>query len=160
MVAAAGLLVGCAAARVEGGAFVVPAKGYRVTPPAGWERISSSADVALGQPGLRAGLLAHGTCEGRAPGRPLPILARHLRFGLRDVASLEETPVTVAGQPGVESRFEARLDGVPVAVRAVTLTGPRCVYDLVAVAPPGGSATVDPDFDQFTRSFQLVPGAP
>lgn len=153
VVAVAGLLVGCAAARLEDGAYVVRDKGYRVTPPSGWERIATDADLALGRPALGAGLMAHGSCEGRAPSRPLPLLARHLRFGLRDVASLEESAVTVAGWPALASRLTARLDGVPVGVRAVTVQGPRCVYDLVLVAPPEALVAVLPDFERFTASF-------
>jgi hypothetical protein len=160
MVAAGGLLVGCATVRVQDGVYAVPAKGYRVTSPAGWQRIPSDADLAFRQASLGAGLMAHGTCDSRVRGRPLPILARHLRFGLRDVTALEETRVTVAGQPGRESRFQARLDGVPVTVRAVTLEGPRCLYDLVAVAPPGAAATIVPDVDRFIQSFVLTPETP
>ena len=150
-----GILVGCAGAHPEPGAYLVRSKGYRVVPPAGWERIPSDADLALRQPILGAGLMAHATCEGKTPGRPLPLLARHLRFGLKDVADLQETPAAVAGRPALRSRFTARLDGVPVAVEAVTLAGSRCVYDLVAVAPPATLAAVTPDLDRFAESLRL-----
>jgi len=159
-IVAIGLLAGCAAVRLEGGSYVVRGKGYRVAAPAGWERIASDADLALGRPTLGAGLMAHGTCDGHGADRTLPILARHLRFGLRDVTALEEAPVVVAGQPGIETRFEARLNGAAVGVRAVTLQGPRCVYDLVAVAPPDELAAVIPDFERFTASFVLAPERP
>jgi hypothetical protein len=100
--------------------------------------------------------MAHGTCEGKTPRRSLPVLARHLRFGLRDVRELDQAPVVLAGRPGVRSRFVARLDGVPVAVGAVTLDGGRCVYDLVVVAPPEGLAAVAADFERFAQSFELT----
>lgn len=151
------LLAGCAAgARLHGEALVVREKGYRVVPPPGWERIPSRADVALRNSALEAGLMAHGTCEGKAPGRALPVLARHLRFGLRDVQGLEEVPVTVAGQAGVRSRFTARLDGIPVAVGAVTLKRHGCVYDLVVVAPPGRLEAAAADFERFAQSFAVM----
>ena len=104
--------------------------------------------------------MAHATCEGKPPVRPLPVLARHLRFGLRDVRDLTESPVTLAGLPGTTQRFRATLDGVPVAVRAVTLRGAGCVYDLVGVAPPEGIAALAPDFERFTGSFTLTGAAP
>ena len=155
--AALSLLAGCAAgARPAGEALVVRGKGYRIVPPSGWERIASKADLALRHPGLEAGLMAHGTCEGTAPRRALPILARHLRFGLRDVEGLEQTPVEFAGWPGIRSRFTARLDGIPVAVGAVTLQGRGCVYDLVVVAPPGRLEAAAPDFERFADSFALT----
>jgi len=152
-----GALVGCATGvRLEGGAYVVRSKGYRVTALAGWERIESEADLAIRQSRLRAALMAHATCEGQTPRRPLAVLARHLRFGLRDVRDLEESPVELGGQRGVASRFVATLDGVPVAVSAVTLHGRRCVYDLVAVAPAGHLDAVADDFARFTGSFTLT----
>ncbi len=158
VVAAAGLLLGCARPRLEGGDYIVPGKGYRVMPPAGWERIPSDADLAFRQPALGAGLMAHATCGGRPPRRPLSVLTRHLRFGLRDVRGLVEAPVEAGGQPGLRSRFTASLDGVPVAVGALTLQGPACVYDLVVVARPDGLEAVDPDFQRFMQSFALTAG--
>lgn len=155
--AALGVLAGCAVgARPSGEALIVRDKGYRVVPPPGWERIASRADVALRHPTLEAGLMAHGTCEGRTPRRTLPVLARHLRFGLRDVQDLEEASVEVAGQHGIRSRFTARLDGLPVAVGAVTLQGRGCVYDLVVVTPPGRLETAAADFEAFAGSFALT----
>ena len=135
---------------------MVAGKGYRVVPPPGWERTDSAADLTFRQPALEAGLMAQGTCEGTAPDRSLPVLARHLRFGLRDVRGLETRPVELAGHPGLDSRFEATLDGIPVAVRAVTLRDGRCAYDLVVVAPAGRLAAVEPDFLRFTASFRPV----
>ena len=157
-VVVAGVLAGCAGARSEAGGYVVRAKGFRVTAPPGWERIPSDADLALRQPGLEAGLMAHATCEGRPPIRPLPVLVRHLRFGLTEVRDLAESPVRLAGQPAVKSRFYARLDGRLVVVDAVTVRGPACVYDLVGVAPPDRWAAVAPAFQRFTESFALLEG--
>ena len=158
----AGLMMGCAAGRPgsEGRPIAVSGKSYRVVPPPGWERIDTEADVALRQPATEAGLMAHGTCEGKTPQRTLPVLARHLRFGLRDVEKREEGPVEVAGLPGVRSRFTARLDGAPVAVGAVTLQSRRCVYDLVVVAPPDRLPAVADDFERFLASFQLTDDRP
>jgi hypothetical protein len=154
-----GLAAGCAGARprADGQAIVVAGKGYRVAAPPGWEPIASSgADVALRQPAHQAGLMAHGTCGGREARRPLPVLARHLRFGLRDVQGLDQAPVAIAGLPGIRSRFTARLDGVPVAVGAVTLEARGCVYDLVVVAPPAELGEVASDFERFASSFGLT----
>lgn len=162
MATVASAVIGCAAARTrtEGGTILVPAKRYRIVPPPGWERIESDADLAFRRPALDAGLMAHGTCEGKTPQRTLPVLVRHLRFGLRDVRDLDEAPVELAGQRGVRSRFTARLDGVPVAVGAVTLQGRGCVYDLVVVAPPERLPAVAEDFERFAASFRLTEPAP
>jgi hypothetical protein len=149
-------LAGCGGVRLADGTYVVSGKGYRVGAPAGWTRIESEADLALRRSDLSAGLMAHATCEGKPPARPLPVLVRHLRFGLRDVRELVEAPITLGGLPGTAQRFRATLDGVPVAVRAVTLRGTGCVYDLVGVAPPDGIAALAPEFERFSAGF--VPG--
>jgi hypothetical protein len=154
----AGLLAACGGAPrgSDGRTIVVAGKGYRVAPPPGWQVVASRADVALRQPDLQAGLMAHATCEGRTPRRSLPILVRHLRFGLRDVRDLDEAPVEIAGRPALRSRFTARLDGVPVAVGAVTLESGRCVYDLVVVAPPERLVEAAEAFERFAASFELT----
>jgi hypothetical protein len=146
-------VAGCGGVRLEEGSYVVREKGYRVGAPAGWTPVRSDADLVLRRAEAGAGLMAHATCDGKPPTRPFPTLARHLRFGLRDVAELVEQPVTVGGLPGVAQGFRATLDGVPVAVRAVTLRGAVCVYDLVGVASPAGITALTPDFERFTAGF-------
>jgi hypothetical protein len=150
------ILAGCGGVRLQEGSYVVSRKGYRVGAPDGWTRIETEADVALRRADPVGGLMAHATCEGTPPTRPLPVLVRHLRFGLRDVQDLVETPVTLGGLPGTAHRFRATLDGVPVTVRAVTLRGTGCVYDLVGVASPDGLATLVPDFERFLAGFALA----
>lgn len=146
-------VTGCGGVRLEEGSYVVREKGYRVGAPAGWTPVKSDADLVLRRSAGGAGLMAHATCDGKPPARPFPILARHLRFGLRDVQGLVEQPATRGGLPGVAQDFHATLDGVPVVVRAVTLRGATCVYDLVGVASPDGVAALTPDFERFTAGF-------
>ena len=149
-------LAGCGGVRLQDGSYEIARKGYRVGAPDGWTRIENEADLALRRTAGSAGLMAHATCEGKPPARPLPVLVRHLRFGLRDVQDLVETPVTLGGLPGAAQRFRATLDGVPVAVRAVTLRGAGCVYDLVGVAPPDALSALAPDFERFSGGFALT----
>ncbi|HEY7139276.1 MAG TPA: hypothetical protein VIE44_04200 [Methylomirabilota bacterium] len=124
--------------------------------PDGWTRIESEADLTLRRTDPPAGLMAHATCEGKPPSRPMPILVRHLRFGLRDVQDLVEEPATLGGLSGTAQRFRATLDGVPVAVRALTVRGAGCVYDLVGVAAPDGLAALAPDFERFAAGFSVT----
>jgi hypothetical protein len=151
-----GVLVGCAGVRLEDGTYVVRRKGYRVGAPPGWTRVASEADLALRRSDLGAGLMAHATCEGRGPTRPLPVLARHLRFGLRNVRELHQAPVTLGGVSGTAMRFRATLDDTPVAVTAVTLAGRGCVYDLVGVAAPERFDAMSLDFARFTAHFAVT----
>ena len=61
----------------------------------------------------------------------------------------------LGGLSGTAHRFRATLDGVPVAVRAVTLRGPGCVYDLVGVASPERIAALAADFERFSAGFAV-----
>jgi hypothetical protein len=157
----AGGLAGCAAPRgLSGRVLERSDKGYRIEVPAGWEPIEMRADLALRHPVLGAAVMAHGTCEGKAPERSLAVLARHLRFGLREVRELVEEPVTVAGQAAVRSRFAARLGDEPVVVEAVTVRARGCAYDLAVVAPPDRMEWAVREFQRFLAGFALTGGTP
>ena len=153
-------LAGCASVQRHEGSYLISRKGYRVGAPTGWTQIDSEADLALRRVEPPAGLMANATCEGKPPTRPLPILARHLRFGLRDVQDLVEAPTSLDGLSGTTQRFQATLDGVPVVVQALTLQGGGCVYDLVGVATPDGLAALAPDFERFTAGFAVERATP
>lgn len=132
------------------------AKGYRVVLPAGGEwkvAPDGRADLELRRPASRAGILANATCEGKAPTRPLAVLARHLTFGLQGREVLEQGELTVAGHPAVRVLLKGRLDGAPVEVEAYVVKGERCVYDLIYVAPPGEFAGGRAVFETFLSSF-------
>ena len=109
------------------------AKGYRVGAPAGLDADRERAP--MWRSGARtppAGLMAHATCEGKPPARPLPILARHLRFGLRDVQDLVETPACARRAarhgPALPGHARRRPGG---RAGADTRGAAGCVYDLV-----------------------------
>ena len=123
--------------------------------PAGPWRPSTNgrADLELTGIGLRAGILAHATCEGKPPSRPLLVLARHLTFGLEGRKSLEYEEVTMAGRPGIRMLLEGRLNGMSVTVEAYVLKGEGCVYDLVYVAPPADFAAGQAAFRELVGSF-------
>lgn len=122
--------------------------------PAGAWRASTDgrADLELARAGW-AGILVHATCEGKPPGRPLPVLARHLTFGLETRKVLEQEQVTVGGHPGMRVFIEGRLDGMSVMVEAFVLKGNACVYDLLYAAPPAGFEAGRGEFREFVRSF-------
>lgn len=103
--------------------------------------------------GLRAGILAHATCEGKPPRRPLRVLARHLIFGLEGRKLVEREEVTVGGRPGIRMLVEGRLDRTPVTVEAYVLKGEGCIYDLVYVASPTDFAAGQTEFREFVGSF-------
>lgn len=144
----------CAGGRIEGGVFYSP-KGYRVTlPPAPWRAsLDSRADLVLTRAESGGGILAHATCEGSPPRRSLPVLARHLTFGLEARKSLEREEITVAGRSAIRVLLEGRLDGTSVVVEAFVLKGQECVYDLIYAAPPAEFAAGREAFRRFVESF-------
>ncbi len=141
--------------RIEGGVFHSP-KGYRVTLPAneGWEVAADGpADLVLRRRATRAGILAHATCEGRAPTRSLSVLARHLTFGIQGKEIRERRELALAGHQALWVRLEGSLDKAPVEVEAYVVKGRECVYDLIYVAPPTEFASGVEDFRAFVGSF-------
>jgi hypothetical protein len=132
------------------------AKGYRVALPAAreWQVVADGrADLELRRAASRAGILVNATCEGRAPTRPLAVLARHLTFGIQGKEVGEQSELTVAGHPAIKVLLAGRLDGAPVEVEAYVVKGERCVYDLAYVSPPGEFAAGKADFEAFLSSF-------
>lgn len=162
VIAAGGLLllaVGCSADRIERGVFH-SAKGYRVSlPREGWmvDR-QGRADVELRRSAPAGGMLASASCDGRSPRRPLPVLARHLVFGLEDREPMTSRTVTVAGLPGTWTVLRGRLDGEAVAVEAVVVKGSRCVYDFLYVAPVADFETGRADFRALVESLATEDG--
>ena len=95
-------------------------------------------------------------CESPEPG-PLPPVARHLFFGLRDKQPEERESVVLANVDGIRTRLIARLEDAPVEVEALTFRRHGCLYDFLYVAPPGGFAQGRQDFKAFVESW--IPSA-
>lgn len=148
------LWAGCSAERVERGVFHA-ATGYRVSVPRdGWTVVAdSAAHLELRRAEPPGGMVVSATCDGAASGRSLPLLARHLTFGLAGRRTVERGPARVAGAPAERLVLRGRLDGVDVMVEAVVARDDRCVYDFLYVAPPGDFAAGQPAFRALVESF-------
>ncbi len=150
VLALAGLIAACSSSRIEGGVFH-SAKGYAVSLPGeGWrvER-GGLADLELKREAPPGGMLADATCEGGERARRLPVLARHLTFGLTDRVTVEREGWTVGGRPAEHRVVRGVVDGAPVAVEAVVVDGERCILDFLYVAPIG-------QFEEGRRDFQAL----
>jgi hypothetical protein len=151
----AALLAGCATAtgRIEGGTFYSP-KGYTVKlPEAGWRVEPGGADLELRRDVPAGGMLADATCDGREVGRPLPVLARHLVFGLTRPVTVKSDMRTVNGRPAAHQVLRGVIDGREVEVETVVIKGDRCVHDFLYVAPSGQLEAGRRDFEAFVESF-------
>ena len=152
--AVAGLIAACSSSRIEGGVFH-SAKGYTVSLPGeGWrvER-GGLADLELKREAPPGGMLADATCEGGERAPRLPVLARHLTFGLTDRVTLESDVRTVDGRPAEHRVVRGVVDGAPVGVEAVVVDGERCIHDFLYVAPIGPFEAGRRDFQAFVESL-------
>ena len=148
------VLAACSASGIEGGVYR-SSKGYAVKlPEDGW-RVQSSrdADLELKRDEPPGGMLADATCDGRERGRPLPVLARHLTFGLGDRETLESGARTIAGRPATRQILRGSIDGTPVQVEAIVIEGPRCIHDFLYVAPVAAFDAGRPDFEALVDSL-------
>ena len=148
------LVAGCASGgesgRVDDGTFT-SSKGYRVgIPHDAWQvERGGKADLELKRTAPPGGMLVDATCDAARLGQPLPVLARHLTFGLTERQTLESDTWTVAGRPAAHRVVQGERDGAPVTVEAVVLKGQRCVHDFLYVASPA-------DFEGGRRDFKLL----
>jgi hypothetical protein len=153
------LFAGCSTqSRIESGTFH-SAKGYQIGLPGdGWrvER-SGAADLELARAEPPAGMLADATCDARTLERPLPVLARHLTFGLIDRQTVESDTWTVGGRPAAHQVVRGQRDGAKVGVEAVVLKGDRCIHDFLYVAPATTFEAGRRDFRLFVESFTGAP---
>jgi hypothetical protein len=153
------LVAGCAATSPVQDAKFRSAKGYQLDLPRdGWrlER-GGGADLELARVEPPAGMLADATCGGRELDRSLPVLARHLTFGLTDRQTVESDTWTVAGRAASHQIVKGRRDGAEVTVEAVVLKGDRCVHDFLYVAPAAAFEAGRRDFRLFVESFTATP---
>ncbi|MGH7314354.1 MAG: hypothetical protein ACREJV_14350, partial [Candidatus Rokuibacteriota bacterium] len=81
---------------------------------------------------------------------------RQLLLGLQDRRLVERGDVIVAGRPGTRTVLEAGTgDGGRIRIETVTVTDPRCVYDLFYVAPVDVFTERRADFVRFVASFTV-----
>jgi hypothetical protein len=150
------LLAGCstAAGRIENGVFH-STKGYQVRLPGdGWRvQPDGQADLALKRDAPAGGMLTNATCEGKPLKDSLPLLIRHLTFGLKDRVIVEQNKQTLNGQPAEHTVLNGTLDGIKIAVEAVVLKTPRCIHDFLYVAPASQFEHGRGEFKSFVESF-------
>jgi hypothetical protein len=148
------LLTGCSVARIENGTFRSP-KGYQVgVPRDGWTaEPDAGADLQLKRTAGPGAMLVDASCGGVELDRSLPVLARHLTFGLTDRLTVESDTWTVDGRPAAHRVIRGQREGVDVTVEAVVVKGERCVHDFLYVAPPGEFEVGRRDFRILVESF-------
>jgi hypothetical protein len=152
------LLPGCAPVVVPEGELSSP-KGYRVrAPSADWRPEGGvRADLSLRRDAPPGGMVVDATCGGPELDRPLPLVLRHLTFGLTDRRTVERAEESVAGLPAARTVLTGTADGAAVGVEAVVVRGPRCVYDFLYVAPAAAFEVGRGDFRRLVQSLAVAP---
>ncbi|MFQ5960466.1 MAG: hypothetical protein ACE5MG_03650 [Candidatus Methylomirabilales bacterium] len=155
------LLTCCATSRTVDGVYVDEAKGFRVQLPRhGWHVVESSgADLTLRDTGSQARMAVSASCPARETG-PLPALARHLLFGLRDVKRMRQEPILIDGVEGLDTEVIGTWEGERVQVWSVVIRRGGCLYDLLFIAPPATFGAQRADFDALLNSWEFLSETP
>ena len=144
----------CAGRLTVEGIYRDPQGRFTVRPPsAPWQPGDQDGwTLAFRLPALVAGMSLRVDCEDPERG-PLPAVARHLFFGLRDAQFQSRDLVVLQNVIGYRTRLIARLDELPVEVDAVTLRHKTCLYDFLYVATPEHFAQGQRAFEAFVQSW-------
>jgi hypothetical protein len=153
-----GLLVAassaCAVGRFSGGVYRQGAVAFRIGAlPRAWQPARIGGPLAFHHH-EGGSISAHGSCEG-SDDVPLDVLTNHLVIGLESRRELERRHIVVDGRAALRTRFDAALDGVPVALDFVVLKKDGCVYDLTLVTQRERFDVRVPDFDGFVNGFAV-----
>jgi hypothetical protein len=162
----AACLMGCAGDLVavdDGPSAMLESRkhGYRIA------NLAAAADPSGSAPSridLEGADLAYRDAEGsiyslgtrcRKTQAPVGVLARHLTIGTSRDALLAAGPVELRGDPGWSQTFDSREGELLLRIKAITLTGGRCVYDWLLVSlGPEAFERAEPRFDDWWRSFE------
>jgi hypothetical protein len=156
------VLGGCRSGGFHDGVFTKP--GVRYALPAlddGWKPVSvDDGDLAWlsatpGQP-LPHTIAVDSTCAA-SEDAPLDVLTNHLLMGFTERQRLNEALEQLDGREALHSRYDAKLDGVPVELEMVVMKKDGCVYDFVYTSPPGRGDEKRAAFRKLLIGFKTEP---
>lgn len=144
---------GCRGA-LRDGVYVKDTVQYRVGLPDAqrWKSLAVEGnDLAWAAAGGHL-LAINATCDNH--GDPsLEVLTNHLVFGFTERNLVGRKEVQVDGRDALDSRYTAKLDGVPVELRLLVLKKNGCVHDFSYIAPLGHFEAREADFDRLLQGF-------
>jgi hypothetical protein len=144
--------------RFEDQVLTTPEVRYRVGEvPEDWRRVRlAQNDLAFFSDDTGHIMGVNSVCEGH--GDPsLEVLTRHLLMGFTERRRLSEERVVLDEREALRSRWQAKLDGVPVELLFIVLKKDECVYDFSYVAPLGRFEERVADFEALVAGFQTEP---
>jgi hypothetical protein len=148
------LLGGCAG--LSNGTFSKGALRYAIAAPdlRSWHRVQlTENDLAWTSVDSGEVIAVNSTCDDH--GDPsLEILTNHLLFGFSEHELLERRTEILDGREALRSRYQAKLDGVPVELELLVLKKNRCVHDFTFISPLSDGAGHRAAFDTLVSSFR------
>jgi hypothetical protein len=133
-----------------------------IAPDDGWKPFSvDDGDVAWMSPPAAGDALPHtiavdSTCNS-SEDAPLQVLTNHLLMGFTERQRITEALEQLDGREALHSRYDAKLDGVPVELELVVMKKDGCVYDFVYTSPPGRGDEKRPVFRKLLSAFKTEP---
>jgi hypothetical protein len=147
---------GCRSGGFHDGVFSKPGVRYVLSAPDdGWKPLSvDDGDVAWMSPPHT--IAVDSTCS-RTEDAPLQVLTNHLLMGFTERQRLTEALEQLDGREALHSRYDAKLDGVPVELELVVMKKDGCVYDFVYTSPPGRGEEKRQVFQKLLSAFKTEP---
>ncbi len=147
-------LSGCAGG-FRDGVFTKDDVRYRIGPPdeSVWRRVGfANDDLAWVNKSSGHVIATNATCHDH--GDPsLEVLTTHLLFGFADRELKEQKTEQLDGRESLHSKFEAKLDGVPIEIEIIVMKKNGCVHDFEYVAPLGHAVDQQAAFDRMVAGF-------
>jgi hypothetical protein len=128
----------CSGVKVQQGQVVKERTRYRFGDPGpDWRRLSlTDVDVAWIRDASGQTLSVNSTCTDYAD-VPLSALRRQQMVGFTQAERVEEKEGMLDGRGALFTRWQAKLDGVPVALGLWTVKKDGCIYDFTYTSPRG-----------------------
>jgi len=142
---------------VIGQQFVSPTYAFAVPLPGDeWQRVPDEPSLlTLTHAQLAAGITISVSCE-RERDVSLHILTRHLLFGFKDLAVLQQQRQAFNGVPALRTVARARLDTREVQLCSYVVQRDSCVYDMVYFASPQDYGRGEPSFEHMMAGWRFL----
>jgi hypothetical protein len=144
-------------ASYDSGVFQTKQVRYRIEGPSqkSWREVAiDSADIAWYHNPSGATLMANSHCEG-VDDAPLEALTQHLLLGTTERRILSQEKKPFSNREALDTRAEAKLDGVLTSMRLFVLKKDGCVYDLVLTSPPEAFENANGAFSRVLENYEV-----
>lgn len=139
------------------GLFVGKHTEYNIGfPSKGWKQIAlrQSGDVSWFNPEDGSTIMANSYCKG-VQDAPLEALTQHLFIGMTEQKIITQNKLTISAREALESKAEAKIDGVKRTFQILVLKKDSCVYDVILSSSPSAFENNLPAFKQVVSGLKV-----